>query len=43
MSRKTRNKVEELGEIELLIHPLFSPELAPLYYYVFRFISSFFR
>ena len=40
-SRKTQNKIEELGDIEILPHPPYSPDLAPSDYYLFRSLAHF--
>ncbi|XP_014791252.1 histone-lysine N-methyltransferase SETMAR-like [Octopus bimaculoides] len=35
-ARATRNKLQELGGIELMSHPTCSPDIAPSNYYLFR-------
>ncbi|CAH2092463.1 unnamed protein product [Euphydryas editha] len=42
-TKVTRNKIEELGGIELLPYPAFSPDLAPSDYYLFRSMAKFLR
>jgi histone-lysine N-methyltransferase SETMAR len=41
--KKTPQEIEELGGIELLPHPSFSPDLAPPDYYLFRSMAQFLR
>ena len=38
-ARKTTTKIQELGGIELLSHPTYSPDLEPSDYYLFRSIA----
>lgn len=40
-SQKTQNKIEELGDIEILSHPPYSPDLAPSDYHLFRSLAHF--
>ncbi|CAH2093031.1 unnamed protein product [Euphydryas editha] len=42
-AKVTRNKIEELGSFKLLLHPAFSPDLAPSDYYLFRSMAKFLR
>lgn len=42
-AKVTRDKIEELGGIEILPHPAFSPDLAPSDYYLFRSMAKFLR
>jgi len=39
----TMDKIKQLSGIELLLHPPYSPDLAPSYYYIFRFMAHFLR
>jgi histone-lysine N-methyltransferase SETMAR len=41
--KNTLQKIEELEGIELLLHPTFSPDLAPSDYYLFRSMAQFLR
>lgn len=40
---RTKEKIEDLDGIELLPHPAYSPDLAPLDYYLFRSMANFFK
>jgi histone-lysine N-methyltransferase SETMAR len=40
-AKKTLQKIEQLEGIEMLPHPAFSPDLAPLEYYLFRSMTQF--
>jgi histone-lysine N-methyltransferase SETMAR len=40
-AKKTLQKIEELEDIELLLHPAFSPDLEPSDYYLFRSMAQF--
>ncbi|GBP87323.1 Histone-lysine N-methyltransferase SETMAR [Eumeta japonica] len=42
-AKVTRDEIEELGGIELVMHPTFSPDVAPSDYYSFRSMAKFFR
>jgi histone-lysine N-methyltransferase SETMAR len=42
-AKKTLQKIEQLEGIEMLTHPAFSPDLAPLDYYLFRSMAQFLR
>jgi hypothetical protein len=42
-AKKTLHKIEELEDIELLLHPAFSPYLEPSDYYLFRSMAQFLR
>ena len=42
-ARTTKTKIQELGGIELLPHPAYSPDLAPSDYYLFRSMVHFLR
>jgi hypothetical protein len=42
-AKKTLQKIEELEDIELLPHPVFSPELELSDYYLFRSMAQFLR
>jgi hypothetical protein len=42
-AKKTPQKIEELGGIELLPHPTLSPDLEPSDYYLFCSVAQFFR
>jgi hypothetical protein len=43
-AKKSLQKIEELECIELLPHPVFSPDLQPSdYYYLFRSMAQFLR
>jgi len=43
VSRKAKGKIEELGGIEVLPHPAYSPDLAPSDYYLFLSMAHFLR
>jgi histone-lysine N-methyltransferase SETMAR len=40
-AKKTLQKIDELEDIELLLHPAFSPNLEPSNYYLFRSMDQF--
>jgi histone-lysine N-methyltransferase SETMAR len=42
-AKKTLQKIEELVDIELLLHHAFSPDLEPSDYYLFRSMAQFLR
>jgi histone-lysine N-methyltransferase SETMAR len=41
MAKKTLQKIKELEDTELLLHPAFSPDLAPSDYYLFHSMDQF--
>jgi hypothetical protein len=41
MAKKTLQKIKELEDIELLLHPAFSLNLEPSDYYLFRSMAQF--
>ena len=43
IERATTTKIQELGGIELLPHPTYSPDLAPSDYHLFRSVVHFLR